>query len=247
MKRAFVAELVRDLGVILMEASALARIVIATTVENDTQIQDQLQSVPTFNHFSTVIEFWSWSKISNSVFLYPALLHKYFPFRQGQVELTRITVLNRSVYKKSSGNELLYYYQNIRNRNHLPIFDFSFINNSENTVTLNSVAAYTVHQEVVRAGLPPVSAGILKPTKRYIIDLKLGTNIGEYDLTLLDFDDPLFVLPKAALRIQLQNRKPIINFHKIYFVFYFNSMKLRTPELYFNSFTTFSGILHNEI
>lgn len=243
----FITEVLKDLNLIIKTRTLPERIIIAATIENDTLIQDQLQSILTFNDIPVIIEFWSWSKISNAVFLFEPILHKYFPFRQMQVELARIDVLNKSIYKKSSSNELLYNYQDIRNRNHLPIFDFSFINNTDNTVTMNSVACYTAHQAVGRAGFPPKPSGILKPTKKFIINLKLSINLGKYDKTVLYFDDPIYAQPKAAFRIQLQNTKPIIHFHKIYFVFNFNSTSIQTPELYFNSYTTFSGILHNKI
>ncbi len=223
------------------------RIIIATTIENDTLIQDELQSILFLREIPVRIEFWSWSKISNALFLYPPVVQKYFPFRQQQVELARIAVLNKSVYRKSSENDWLFNYQNSKGRSHLPVFDFTFINNTDNTVTLNAVEGFMVPQAVVRGGFPPTPSGIVKPTGKYVIDLKSGLAFGEYGRAVLDFEDPVYAHPKAAFRIQIQNRKPILNFYKIYFVFNFNNATIKTPELYFNAYNTFSGVLHREI
>ena len=53
--------------------------------------------------------------------------------------------------------------------------------------------------------------------------------------------NPVFVYPKSPLRIQIQNKTPIVNFYKIHFVFKFNNIEIRKPDLFFNSDSTYSG------
>lgn len=247
-KITFINEIIKDLNSILESGRKPSRIIIATTIENDVLIEDQLQSVSFLNNLGITFEFWSWSKISSEIFLFQNVLAKYFPFRNNNIEIARIEILNKSIYRKSKENELLYNFQNLKNINHLPTFDFSFINNTENTILLNSIDCYCIHQAVARAGFPPKSNGILKTTKKFVIDLKFDASFfTDYGKFTIDLKDPIFVNPKSPFRVQLQNKKPIINFYKVYFAFNFNQITITTPELYFNSFTTFSGKIITEI
>ncbi|MBD8084530.1 hypothetical protein [Chryseobacterium caseinilyticum] len=247
-KITFIKEVLEDVNSILKNSQLPERIIIATTIENDTLVQDYLQSISFLNNLSIIFEFWSWSKISSEIFLFPNILAKYYPFRNDNIEIGRLEVLNKRIYRKSKQNELLYEFQNLKNKNHLPIFDFSFINNTENTILLNSIDCFCTHQAVVRAGSPAKPAGILKPTKKFIIDLKFNESLSsDFEKFTLEMKDPIYINPKSPFRIQLQNKKPIINFLKIYFTFNFNLATIKTPELYFNSFTTFSGKIITDI
>lgn len=241
-KISFINEIISDINSILKSETYPKKIIIATTLQNDTVIQDYLQTLLfTLRDRRILIEFWSWNKISNEIFLFPNILKKYYPFRSGTIELGGFKILNKSVYEKAKGNELLYYYKNIPRINHLPIFDLSFINNSEETILLNSFKCFCTHQAIGRAGFPPTPVGILKVTKKFVIDLKFSGAFGEYECIEMELDDPIFVGPKNPFRIQIQNTKPLVNFYKICFEFKFNSTTIKSPEFFFNGFNTHSG------
>lgn len=240
----FINDITNDIKSIINGNYNPKLIIIAATIENDILLQDIIQSIFSIEFFPIKFEFWSWSKISSELFLFSDIVNKYYPYRIGQIEIAKIAVLNSTIYKKSTSNELLFEYQNLKNLSHLPIFDFSFINNTESTITLNSIIGFSMHQPICRAGFPPIPSGILIPTEKILIDLKLTVNIGIYEKTFIDLENPIYVYPKSPFRIQLQNKKPIINFHKIYFQFNFNNIKINSPELYFNSYITISGKIY---
>ncbi|MDO5104663.1 hypothetical protein [Capnocytophaga sp.] len=244
-KLQFVQEIKRDIGNIFSNGFSPSKIIIATTIQNDTKIQDYLNTLLLTNGIACVIELWSWSKISNEIFLYSNIVNKYYPFRNNSVEIARIEVLNKSIYQKSDKNDRLFIFNNIKDRNQLPVFDFSFINNSDNTITLNSIEGFCETLAVARGGFPPRPNGILKPTKRFLIDFNF--NYTDIDKQVIALKDPIFVYPKSPLRIQIQNQKPLINFYKIHFAFLFNNTIINSPELFFNSNFAYSGKIVNKI
>ena len=247
-KLSFVNDIIKDIDSILENDFALKKIIIATTLENDTLIQDYLQTIfHILKEKSVSIEFWSWSKISSELFLFPILVNKYFPYRNVSLEIARIQVLNKAVYQKSDNNELLFNFQNIENINQLPIFDISFINNSENTILLNSFDCFCTNQATARAGTPPKPTGILEVTCKYFIDLQFNSGFGDYERICTEIENPIYIMPRSAFRIQIQNTRPLINFYKIHFVFNFNSTIIQTPHFYFNAFNANSGRVIREL
>ncbi len=246
-KITFINEIIKDINSILSQGRFPRKIIIATTLENDTLIQDQLNSWLLFHSTPIAIEFWSWDKISNDFFLFSNLVNKYYPFRNNNIELARMEVLNKSIYRRSKENEKLYEFQNIKGRNQLPVFDFSFINNTENTILLNSINCYCNMLAVARGGFPPKPTGILKPTKKLLINFKFNTFLDEQEEIKIDLANPIFITPKSPVRIQIQNKKPLINFYRINFKFNFNDTSIITPELFFNSDNAYSGRIIKEI
>lgn len=247
-KLQFVEEVKKDINEIFSNGFRPSKIIIATTTQNDTEIQDYLSTLLFFKGINCFIEFWSWSKISSEIFLYGNIINKYFPFRNNSVEIAQIEVLNKSIYQKSEENDRLFIYNNIKNRNQLPIFDFSFVNNSENTILLNSIEGICEVLAVARGGLPSTPNGILRPTKKFLIDFKFNSSFdNNVDKQIIDLKDPIFVYPKSPLRVQIQNKKPLINFYKIYFIFSFNNIKIVSPELFFNSDFNYSGKIVDKI
>ncbi len=246
-KIAFINEIIKDINSILSQGIFPSKIIIATTIENDTLIQDQLNSWMLLHSTPIAIEFWSWDKISNDLFLFSILVNKYYPFRNSNIELSRVDVLNKSIYKKSKENEKLYYFQNIKGRSQLPVFDFSFINNTEGTILLNSINCYCCELAVARGGFPPEPTGILKPTKKFVINFKFNRFMKGSEEIKIDLKNPIYVNPKSPFRIQIQNKKPFVNFYRISFKFNFNNANIITPELFFNSDNAYSGRIIKEI
>ncbi len=233
----FVNEIIKDIRASFNLNIKPEKFIIATTLENDNLIQDYLNTLMIFNGLGIIIEFWSWSKISSEIFLYSSIVNKYYPFRNNILEFARINVLNKSVYKRSKHNELLFEFQNIKNVNQLPVFDISFINNSENTILLNKIDCFCYTLSVARGGFPPKPNGILKPTKKFVIDFKFISNFtnNEPSKEEILLKDPIFINPKSPLRIQIQNKKPLTEFYRIHFIFHFNNEVIKTPEIFFNS------------
>jgi hypothetical protein len=243
----FINEIIKDINNILSNGFKPFKIIIATTLESDTIIQDYLNTALLFNKIGCTIEIWNWTKISSEIFLFTNIVNKYYSYRNNSVEIARIEVLNKSIYCKSKVNERLFEYRNISGRNHLPIFDFSFINNSDNTILLNSIECVCEVLAVVRAGFPPKPNGILRPTKKFLINFAFNGFLEKPNSQFIEPNNPIYVYPKSPLRIQIQNQKPLINFYKIYFIFKFNNITVKTPELYFNSDSNYSGKIVTEI
>ncbi|PIF05306.1 MAG: hypothetical protein CSA36_07590 [Draconibacterium sp.] len=245
----FVNEIIKDIRSALSLNIKPEKFIIATTLENDNLIQDYLNTLMIFNNLNIVIEFWSWSKISSDIFLYSNIVNKYYPFRNNSLEFARINILNKSVYKKSKTNELLFEFQNNKNVNQLPVFDISFINNSQNTILLNKIDCFCHTLSVARGGFPPVPNGILKPTKKFIIDFKLMSDFinNKPSKEEILLEDPIFVNPKSPLRIQIQNKKPLTEFYRVYFIFHFNNEVIQTPNIFFNSDHLPSGKIVTEL
>ena len=243
----FLDEIVKDINNILSNGFNPSKIIIATTIESDTILQDYLNTALLLNNIGCTIEFWSWTKISNEIFLFSNIVNKYYSYRNTLIEIAHIQVLNKSIYKKSKENERLFEFKNIKERNQLPTFDFSFLNNSENTILLNSIECFCEGLAVARGGLPPKPNGILQPTKKFLINFNLKGSLEKPDKQTLDLKNPIYVYPKSPLRIQIQNKKPLVNFYKIYFIFKFNNTEIKTPDLFFNSDSTFSGRIVTEI
>ena len=243
----FLNEIINDINNILSNGFKPSKIIIATTIENDTLIQDYLNTSLLFNNIGCIVEMWSWTKISSEIFLFNNIVNKYYSYRNNSIEIARIEVLNKSVYRKSKVNERLFEFKNIKGRNQLPTFDFSFINNSDNTIILNDIECVCEALAVARAGFPPEPNGILLPTKKFIINFDLSTILEKPDKKLIELKNPIFIYPKSPFRIQVQNKKPIVNFYKIYFIFKFNNIEIRTPNLFFNSDSTYSGRIVTKI
>lgn len=246
-KVAFANEIIKDLKTIYENRIAPSKIIIATTIESDTTLQDYLNTVLLLNGIACIIEFWHWSKISSELFLFTNIVNKYYPYRNNSIEIARIDVLNKNVYHKSEENEFLYLFRNIEGENQLPIFDFSFINHTDQTIILNSIDCICEGLAIARGGFPPKPNGILEPTEKFIIDFDLSKVLTEPDRQTIYLENPIYVYPKSPLRIQIQNEKALVNFYKIHFVFKFNNTDIQTPELFFNAHSTYSGKIIQEL
>ena len=238
-----IEEIFKDIKEIQKLDNIPERIIIATTIENDTLIQDQLNTLMLLEGIMTRIEFWSWDYISNNMFLFNSLVNKYYPFRNSFIELASIEVLNKSIYKKSTDSNRLFEFQNIKGRNQLPIFDLSFINNTGNTVLLNSIDVYSRYLPIAKAGRYEKPSGILKVTKKFFVDLNTPAEFGEHSKYSIELDDPIYIYPKSPFRIQIQAKEAIVGYMKVRFAFNFNqgSISVDTPELFFNAVESISG------
>lgn len=243
----FLNEIIKDINNIFSNGFKPSKIIIATTIESDTTLQDYLNTTMLFNQIGCNIEFWSWTKISSEIFLFNNIVNKYYSYRNNSIEIARIEVLNKSIYQKSKENERLFEFRNIKGRNQLPTFDFSFINNTDNTILLDTIECVCEVLAVARGGFPPIPNGILQPTKKFLIKFEFTGLLEKPDKKIIELEDPIYVYPKSPLRIQIQNQEPLINFYKIYFVFKFNNINIQTPELFFNSDMTYSGKIVAEI
>lgn len=87
----------------------------------------------------------------------------------------------------------------------------------------------------------PNQMGYYYQLKKILINFDLSTILEKPDKKLIELKKPFFVYPKSPLRIQIQNKTPIVNFYKIHFVFKFNNIEIRKPDLFFNSDSTYSG------
>jgi len=238
----FIQSVFKDISAIIRIDHTPEKIIIAATVANDTLIQNRINTIMLMNGVPFSVELWDWEFINNNIFLYPNILNKYFPFRKQYIELANIAVLNKSVYKKSKEFDHVYYYHDRKNSNQLPVFDFSFINNTENTVLLQAVDCLALLQPIAKAGIYPKPSGILKITRKYVLDIKYGFR-EEYEVNPLDMPDPIFVAPKGVMRIQIQFTKAIVNYSKFKFAFLFNDTTITSPEILFNAREVGGGIL----
>jgi len=236
----FINEIIKDVNAILHLENLPSKIIIATTIENDTLIQDQLNTIMYHNNLSITIEFWSWDYISSNLFLFNHLVNKYYPHRNNFIEIAKIEVLNKKVYQKSITNERLYQFIDNLNENILPIFDITFINNTENTILLNSIDIITNLLPIALAGPFQKTSGILKVTSKFVTTLNYGDMRNE-GKTTIELEDPLYALPKAPFRIQIQLTEPLNRFVKLKFAFHFSSDTIISPEFFFNSEKGTSG------
>lgn len=241
-KNAFLNMIIHELNSICQSNHAIEKIIIACSIENDTSIQDKIASLSV--HFGVTIEFWSWQQINSYIFLFPEIISKYYNFRNPSIEIARFEVLSSLVYSKDKANNRVYYFLNNASENQLPIFDISFINNSEDITLLNSITAFSQSLFIVKAGFYDEPAGEVKVTKQYFMDLPLGKDFFDVGDNTLTLPDPLFIRPKGILRIQVQATKPIIGYRKITFAFNFNTKTLLSPELFFNSDFVGGGYLY---
>ncbi|QKG28606.1 hypothetical protein [Campylobacter sp. RM16187] len=232
--RNFINDVKKDIEFILKSNNIPRKIIIATTLENDTFLQNNLNGYLALNNSLVCIEFWSREYISNYIFSFREILNKYYPFREQSVEIASIKILNKSIYQKSNQNSHLFKFQNIKNRNQLPIFDVSFINNTENTILLNSIEVYSTLLPIAKAGSYEKPAGILKITKKILVDIKIPHEINKEYRNDIELQNPIYANPKSAFRIQVQNTKPIVSYLKIKLYFRFNQTTISTPNLYFN-------------
>lgn len=108
----FLNEIINDINNILSNGFKPSKIIIATTIENDTLIQDYLNTSLLFNNIGCIVEMWSWTKISSEIFLFNNIVNKYYSYRNNSIEIARIEVLNKSVYRKSKVNERLFEFKN---------------------------------------------------------------------------------------------------------------------------------------
>ena len=112
-----------------------------------------------------MVEYWSWDDICDGLASFPILLKKYFGSFLPMLSFAVLKVLPKSVYKKnetdnseSFGHKFYYEYQNPKGRNHLPIFDISIVNNSDETVLLTSIDVYA-ERTAVMGGFPTKPLG----------------------------------------------------------------------------------------
>lgn len=238
-RRAFVNELITDANRALAKNKNIAKIIFATTISNDTEIQDFLSTYAILNGVFTAFEFWSWDHISDMVFLHEKVLAKYFPYRPKNVELADIRVLNKSVYQYVGQN--LYFFRNNKRVNQLPIFDFSFINQTEDTILLREIEVHSCLMPIAKAGNYPKPTGSLKVTKKLSTELVIGASFDEVGISKVGIESPLFAYPKSPFRIQIQAKKPIVSYMRIKFIFFFNGFEISSPELFFNTRLMESG------
>jgi hypothetical protein len=231
-KVVFIKELIDDANRVLSRHQTPSKIIFATTAKNDAEIQDRISTIAALNGLKTSFEYWSWDYISDCIFLYQNVLNKYFPFRKKGIELCRLNILNKSVYPKRGDN--LYLFNNKKRVNQLPIFDFSFVNNSEDTALLTDIQILSVLLPIAKAGTYPKPAGVLKVTKKYNVHLVVEDWLSGYGSANVDLESPIYVYPKSPFRIQVQADKPIVSYLKIKFIFHFNGFELSAPEIYFN-------------
>ncbi len=230
----FINEIIKDINSILFLDNPPSKIIIATSIENDTLIHDQLNTIMIKNNSTVLIEFWSWDYISNHLFLFSFLVNRYYPYRNNLIELAKIEVHNKNVYRKDPSNERLYIFHDSPDDNILPVFDISFINNSENTILLNSIDIIAKILPVGLAGVYPKPTGLLKVTTKINTEIDFGDLYNE-GKTIIELADSLYVYPKTPFRIQIQNLKPIVSFVKIKLAFHFSSGTIVTPDIFFNS------------
>lgn len=245
-RKALINEIMHDINTAVIRSDVnLEKIIIATSIENDTKIQDYFGSLSCMT--SVKLEFWSWDDINNYIFLFNNILNKYYNFRKATIELARLDVLNKLVYRQSKENQRVYFFHNHKSASMLPVFDVSFINNSEETVLLNKIEAHSRVLFIAKCGNYDKPAGILKVTKKYHMPLILGENFGEEGTSTLNLNDPLYAYPKSPLRIQIQCEHPIIEYRKVKFSFLFNIGIIMTPDIFFNSDYVGGGAVHPKL
>lgn len=236
----FINEIIKDINSILLLENLPSKIIIATTIENDTLIQDQLNTIMYKNNLSITIEYWSWDYICNNLFLFSNVVNKYYPIRNNFIEIAKIEILSKNVYRKSQTNERLFKFYDNAHENILPIFDISFINNTENTILLNSIDILANLLPVALAGPYQKPTGNLKVTEKFSANLDCGDFISQ-GKTIIELTDPLYAYPKTPFRIQIQLTQPLISFIKIKLAFNFSSDIIISPDFFFNSETGTSG------
>lgn len=186
------------------------------------------------------LESWSWDDICDGLTTFPVLLKKYFGSFLPKISIASLAVLPKSVYEKVENDKpyfcefkFYYKYQNKKGRNHLPIFDVSIINNSDETVLLTSVDVYA-ERTAVMGGFPSKPIGELTPYKKYKLKLLFKYN-NQFtpNKSTLEFPNPIYLYPKAPLRIHLQGDSVINAPSRVRFAFNFNNNKLFSEYVYF--------------
>ncbi|MDO5664000.1 MAG: hypothetical protein Q4G63_01930 [Bacteroidia bacterium] len=231
------------------------KLIIATTLPRDVNFFGKESP---FFYASTkgmlMLEFWSWDDICDGLDTYPILVKKYFRNFLPNLTIALVKVVPKSVYKKTDapkheafGHSFHYKFQNDKKRNQLPIFDISIINNSDETVLLVSIDTYA-ERTAAMAGRPSVPIGKLKPYRKYKINLSFKYN-SEYSpiKTSLELENPIFLYPKAPLRLQLQGDCAITAPSRVRFALNFNNDTVFTEYIYFECVAnSMMSIIHSE-
>lgn len=201
-----------------------------------------------------MVEYWSWDDICDGLASFPILLKKYFGNFLPKLSFAALKVSPKSVYKKtetdnreSFGHKFYYEYQNKKGRNHLPIFDISIINNSDETVLLTSIDVYA-ERTAVMGGYPTKPLGELTPYKKYKIKLPFEFNHHyKPNKSTLDLVNPIYLYSKTPIRLQLQGDVAINSPSRIRFAFNFNSEIIFTENIYFECISSsMKPILHSQ-
>lgn len=217
----------------------VGKLIIATTLPRDVNYYGKENP---FFYTSTqgmlMLEFWSWDDICDGLTLFPPLLKKYFHNFRPNLSIASLLVLPKSVYEKtesreSSDNNFFYKYHNKKRRNHLPIFDVSIINNSDETILLTSIDIYA-ERTATMGGFPSEPIGELIPYKKYRIELSFKFyNQFKPNKTTLYLENPIYLYPNAPLRIQLQGNSVINAPSRVRFAFNFNTETIFSEYIYF--------------
>jgi hypothetical protein len=240
-KERFIKKILNDVISILNTNFCPKKIIIATTLSDDTLIAQEINNYISYNDNVFVLELWTWNHIINMILAYPHLFTKYYPFYLKTIEIAHIDVLNRKVYQKSESIENLYDYNNIKRLNHLPVFDITFINQGDLMVTLHSIDIYW-KPSAAMAGFPLKPLGPVNLYKKYKIHI--NTHLEELDgfaKSTLFLKDPIYIDSRIAFRLQLQGDKILSAPAMIWLVLNFNNVSLRSQILRFNS--TYPGFL----
>ncbi|RKS26055.1 hypothetical protein CLV94_1107 [Flavobacterium endophyticum] len=238
----FINEIIDDINAILKTGTFPRKLIIATSLENDVHIQNLLNTLAYKHNLPFSIEYWSWDYISNNLFLFSHLVNKYYPFRNNFIEIARIEVLSKKIYRQYETNKMVYEFHDDRSKNILPVFDISFINNSENTILLNSIDILAQLLPVAFAGRLNKPTGILKVTKKF--NAKLVCDLAQEGKNTIELEDPIYAYPKALFRIQIQLTEPIDFFVKVRMAFNFSTDTIISPDFYFNSDIATTGELY---
>lgn len=210
-----------------------SKYIFASTFCNDKWITEYC-SLITLNSLPIVVEYWSWEIISNLILCNKHLLKKYYPdFFYSGLSIALIRISNECNYIPME-NKHAYKFVSTPEKTDHPILDFSFINNSQDTIILSEIKIYNRHLNVALGGFFQEPVGWVKPFARFQIDPKLSTTLTKWTCVTYQLDDPIFMLPMKTLRFQVELLATIRSFFKLKFSFVFNTNTINSPDIYFN-------------
>lgn len=210
--------------------------ILASTIQSYTYLQEMAAQLS--DRYSKTVTFWGWNKIERLVFESKRVREEYYAgfFRNLDVEIAAIGVVSDECawQKKEKVNSFVLDLYSSKSR--YPVFDFSFINHSTDTIVLHAVELVVEALPRGISGMPPT--GVLRPFGRY------GIEITDFTVpTLFRLPDPYYAMHGEPFRFQLQLRNEFTSGYILGFKFHVGSCTVLTPKLYLNADEDSYGII----
>lgn len=219
--------------------------IFATTSPHDKDLQ--IFSAELSENIPFPISFLGWEEIRKKVIKYPNILNHYFGGSSNRIEFVSLSVDEENCSWQEKGENTFFKIKNSKPK--FPIFDFSFINNSNDTIILKKLHLNVESLPSGISGLP--ESGILNPLAKFSLVLDPQKNTNTLNLNI-------FAKPKVPFRFQVEVSRHNFNYQEyetfkdryiLSFKFEFNNnVIVKAPKVLLNTHSeeTVSKIIIHE-